>query len=88
MSYSAPVDTVMPVVAFASEQRLGYVVRRDGSQGAEWYIETRINRLRVLIPCRRANRADDPYGVYLLADGSIWRSTFPQSLPIVAEIVP
>lgn len=82
-----PVDTIVPVMAVLTEHRIGYVVRREGFQGEQCYAEIRVDGMRVLIPCRRANRAEDPYGVYILADGSLWRSAFPQTLPIVAEVI-
>ncbi len=87
MKHPAAVDMIVPAVTITTERHIGYVVRREGFQGEEWYAEIKINDVRALIPCRQANRAEDPYGVYILADGSLWRSAFPQPLPVVAEVI-
>lgn len=82
------VDQIIPVLNNHHEEPIGMVIRRVGFQNEEFYCETHIHELRVLIPCRRVNRIDDPYGVYILADGSLWRSMQPAvPVSIIGQVV-
>lgn len=47
--------------------------RREHAAGAEFFIEARVEGSTTLLPCRRANRIEDPYGVYFI-DGQPWCS--------------
>lgn len=81
------IDTVVPVIAWPGARRVGYVVRRDGPRQEEWYAELIYDDLPVLVPCRRVNRESDPYGIYILDDGSIWRSAWPRAGSIMGEVI-
>lgn len=42
-----------------------------GGQSPDWFVQWLMGDTYVLIPCRRVNRIDDPYGVYITADKQV-----------------
>ncbi|MCY0864880.1 MAG: hypothetical protein OWQ57_08020, partial [Sulfobacillus sp.] len=82
-----PVDVVIPIVALPGEDRVGWVVRRYGYRQEELYCEVTVQMIPALVPCRWLSHMSDPFGVYVLEDGSLWRSAWPQHVAIYAAVV-
>lgn len=57
------------------------------SEVPEFFIEATVEGALTLLPCRRVNRVDDPYGVYFI-DGQPWCSYTEQLAgPVQAKLV-
>lgn len=75
--------------ATAWDQPIGYVFRRDrlpGDEGPEFFLEVQHHGYRALLPCRQGQRADDPPGLWVLDDGSLWLAPEGTKARVVARV--
>lgn len=68
---------------------IGYVWRRDPTEfsyRADFFLEIRHQNYSALVPCHRGTRADDPEGLFVLADGSLWMAKGMTRGEVVAQV--
>lgn len=71
------------------DKAIGYVWRRDATESsyrAEFFLEIRHQNYSALVPCRRGMRTDDPEGLFVLADGSLWMAQGMIQREVVAQV--
>jgi hypothetical protein len=80
------VTTLWPVEGPRGTVR-GRVVGPLAPPGTDCLIHVTVCGVPTLLAARRVNRWTDPTHIYVCADGSLWRSDHPPTVPVTAELV-